>query len=145
MPRVTGAADSIRVPAERLPGPPGLARLLDLAFVPEDSGWLSGDTSAGPRIRCWLSFADHRPLDALAVIAMADMAPPVSFAQGTFGWAPTLHLQVGVFARPSSEHLLLDLRGEPYDGAFVAEDGLLWDARGTLVARSRQIAVPPRR
>jgi hypothetical protein len=145
MPRVTGAADSIRVPPERLPGPPGLARLLDLAFVPEDSGWLSGDTSAGPRIRCWLSFADHRPLDALAVIAMADMAPPVSFAQGTFGWAPTLHLQVGVFARPSSEHLLLDLRGEPYDGAFVAEDGLLWDARGTLVARSRQIAVPPRR
>jgi hypothetical protein len=144
MPDVTGPAESIRVPPERLPGPPGLVRVLDLAFVPEDSGWLSGDTSAGPRIRCWLSFADRRPLDALALVAMADMAPPVSFAQGRFGWAPTLQLQVGVFARPFGEHLLLDLRGEPYDGSFVAEDGLLWDASGNLVARSRQIAIPPR-
>jgi acyl-coenzyme A thioesterase PaaI-like protein len=144
MPRVTGPDRSIRVPAEQMPGPPGLARLLHLAFVPEDSGWLSGDLSAGPHIRCWLSFADRRPLDPLAAIALADMAPPVSFAQGRFGWAPTLHLQVGVFGRPRGHHLLLDLRGEPYDGSFVAEDGLLWDDGGRLVARSRQIALAAR-
>lgn len=144
MPQVSGPDDAIRVPAERMPGPPGLAELVDLAFVPESSRWLSGDTTAGPRIRCWMSFADGRPVDALAAVALADMAPPVSFAQGRFGWAPTLHLQVGVFARPRGRHLLLDLRGEPYDGSVVAEDGLLWDRDGTLIARSRQIAVPPR-
>jgi len=144
MPVVPAPDACLRVPAERLPGPPGLAAVLDLAFVPDNSRWLAGDTSAGPAIRCWLCFADGRPLDPLALVAMADMAPPVSFAQGRFGWAPTLHLQVGVFARPRGTHVLLDLRGEPYDGAFVAEDGLLWDADGALVARSRQIAVPPR-
>jgi hypothetical protein len=144
MPDVPAPEQCLRVPAEHLPGPPGLATVLDIAFVPDSSRWLTGDTSAGPAVRCWMSFRDGRALDPLALVAMADMAPPVSFAQGRFGWAPTLHLQVGVFARPLGTHLLLDLRGEPYDGAFVAEDGLLWDAGGTLVARSRQIAVPPR-
>lgn len=138
MPAVPGPEGCLRIPADRMPGPPGLAALVDLAFVPEDSGWLSGDTAAGPAIRCWLSFADQRDLDPLALTALVDMAPPVSFALGAFGWAPTLHLQVGVFARPRGRHVLLDLRGEPYDGAFVAEDGLLWDGDGTLVARSRQ-------
>jgi len=144
MPDVPAPDACLRVPAEQLPGPPGLAAVLDMAFVPDRSRWLAGDTSAGPAIRCWMSFLDGRALDPLALVAMADMAPPVSFAQGRFGWAPTLHLQVGVFARPRGTHVLLDLRGEPYDGTFVAEDGLLWDADGTLVARSRQIAVPPR-
>jgi len=105
---------------------------------------LAGDTSAGPAIRCWMSFADDRDMDPLALVALVDMAPPVSFAQGRFGWAPTLHLQVGIFARPRGRVVLVDLRGEPYDGAFVAEDAVLWDAEGTLVAQSRQIAVPPR-
>lgn len=145
MPTVTGADQSIRVAAQQLPGPPGLADLIDYGFVPEDSAWLSGDTSAGPRIRCWLRFADRRPVDVLAAIAFVDMAPPVCFAVGDFGWAPTLQLQVGVFARPADGPMLLDLVGSPYDGRVVAEDGLLWDSAGTLVARSRQIALAPRR
>jgi len=145
MPTVTGAADSIRVPTQMLPGPPGLADLIDYGFVPEDSAWLTGDTSAGPRIRCWLSFADGRPVDVLAAIAFVDMAPPVCFANGDFGWAPTLQLQVGLFARPAHGPMLLDLAGSPYDGRVVAEDGLLWDSAGTLIARSRQIALAPRR
>lgn len=145
MPDVTGPADSIRVPTQMLPGPPGLAELIDYGFVPENSAWLTGDTSAGPRIRCWLEFADRRPADVLAAIAFVDMAPPVCFADGEFGWAPTLQLQVGVFARPAEGPMLLDLVGSPYDGRVVAEDGLLWDSAGTLIARSRQIALAPRR
>lgn len=144
MPSVTGAADSIRLPVDALPGPPGLATLIDYAFVPEDSGWLQGMGTGEPHIRCWLAFADGRPVDVLAAIAMMDLAPPVCFAEGRFGWAPTLQLQVGVFARPQPGPMLLDVRGEPYDGAVVAEDGLLWDSAGTLVARSRQIALAPR-
>jgi hypothetical protein len=145
MPTVTGAADSIRIPTHLLPGPPGLAGLIDYGFVPENSAWLSGDTSAGPRIRCWLQFSDRRPMDVLAAVAFVDMAPPVCFATGDFGWAPTLQLQVGVFAHPVDGPMLLDLVGSPYDGRVVAEDGLLWDSAGTLIARSRQIALAPRR
>lgn len=144
MPSVRGPGDSIRVPAHALPGPPGLAGLIDYAFVPENSRWLGGDYSGGPHIRCWLAFLDGRPVDVLAAIAMTDFAPPVCFAQGRFGWAPTLQLQVGIFADPTPGPMLLDLRGEPYDGAVVAEDGLLWDSAGTLIARSRQIALAPR-
>lgn len=144
MPEVTPAAQSIRLPSHQLPGPPGLAELIDYAFVPESSAWLSGDTSAGPRIRVWLAFSDGRPVDALAAIALVDIAPPVCFALGKFGWAPTLQLQVGLFAAPAPGPVLLDLVGAPYDGAVVAEDGLLWDSRGALIARSRQIALAPR-
>lgn len=136
--------DAVRIPAERMPGPPGLTGLIDYAFAPEVAGWLDGDTTGGPHLRCWLSFLDGRPIDALAVTALMDMAPPVSFAQGRFGWAPTLQLQVGLFAVPSGGPVLLDLTGAPYDGTVVAEDGLLWDADGTLLARSRQIALAPR-
>jgi hypothetical protein len=145
MPTVTGAAESIRVPTHQLPGPPGLAELIDYGFVPENSAWLTGDTSAGPRIRCWMQFADRRPVDVLAAVAFVDMAPPVCFANGNFGWAPTLQLQVGVFAHPVDGPMLLDLVGSPYDGRVVAEDGLLWDSAGTLIASSRQIALAPRR
>lgn len=145
MPRVTPAERSIRVPTHQLPGSPGVARLIDYAFVPENSAWLSGDTSGGPHIRCWVDFADRRPMDEFAAIALVDLAPPVCFAIGDFGWAPTLQLQVGLFAPPAPGPLLLDLVGSPYDGQIVAEDGLLWDTEGTLVARSRQIALAPRR
>lgn len=144
MPAVTPAERSLRIPSHQLPGPLGLAELVDYAFVPENSAWLTGDTSDGPHIRCWLAFADGRPLDALAVTALMDIAPPVCFATGNFGWAPTLQLQVGLFAEPVAGPVLLDLVGSPYDGPVVAEDGLLWDSAGTFIARSRQIALVPR-
>ncbi|MEO7126359.1 MAG: thioesterase family protein, partial [Nakamurella sp.] len=101
MPSVTRAEHSIRIPTHQLPGSPGLGQLIDHAFVPENSAWLSGDTSGGPHIRCWVDFLDGRPMDVLAAVAMVDIAPPVCFAMGEFGWAPTLQLQVGLFASPA--------------------------------------------
>lgn len=144
MPLVTSAADSIRLSTHQLPGPPGLAEVVDYAFVPEASRWLAGDTSAGPRIQCWMQFADGRPLDNLAALALVDMAPPVCFALGHFGWAPTLQLQVALFGSAVRGPVLLDLVGSPYDGPVVVEDGMLWDSDGTLIARSRQVALAPR-
>lgn len=145
MPVVTGPDDSLRPPRESMPGPPGLTDLIDYAFVPEASGWLRGDYSAGPQIGCWLSFRDGRPVDRLAALAFVDIAPPVCFALGQFGWAPTLQLQTGIFADPAPGPMLLMLSGSPYSGPIVAEDAMLWDSAGTLVARSRQIAMAPRR
>lgn len=144
MPAVTGPKDSLRIPPQQLPGPPGLAALIDYAFVPEASGWLRGDVSAGPAIRCWLMFRDGRPVDVLAAAAFVDIAPPVCFATGRFGWAPTLQLQTALFAEPAPGPMLLDLVGDPYDGPLVAEQARLWDSTGQLVAGSRQIALAPR-
>ena len=58
MPPVPPPEACVRVAPAHLPGPPGLADLVDYAFVPDNSRWLSGDTSGGPHIRCWMSFAD---------------------------------------------------------------------------------------
>ncbi len=128
-------------------GRAGLLGVLDYAFVPEASGWLRGSFGE-PRIRMWVRFADHRPVDGLALVALADMAPPVSFAAGRFGWAPTLQLQVGVLSLPEGDWsvgdwLLADLLGAPYDGPFGCESCDLWDRTGRLVARGRQVAIPP--
>lgn len=144
MPTVPGPDECVRIPVDSMPGPPGLGRLIDYAFVPADSGWLRGDHRAGPRIRTWVSFADGRPIDPLALTALPDIAPPVSFALGAPGWAPTVQMQVGVFAQPTGGPVLLDLRGDPYAGPVVAEDARIWDADGTLLAKGRQIALPPR-
>lgn len=145
MPQVTDAARSIRPPVDALPGPPGVARLVDYAFVPEDSGWLAGTPSASPMIRCWLRWADGYDADQWAALAMVDLAPPVCVALGEFGWAPTLQLHVGVFGAPAPGPLLLQVTGSPYGGAVVAEQGLLWDSTGALIARSQQTALAPAR
>lgn len=146
MPQVTPVRESLAQSSPAAPTPtPGLTALLDMAFVPEASAWTAGQFCTQPRVSVWLRFADGRELDTLALIGPADMAPPVCFAQGRFGWAPTMHLQVGVFAQPTGQWLLADLHGSPYDGPFVAEDCDMWDESGQLVARSRQLALPPRR
>lgn len=124
---------------------PGLTRMLETRFPPDHAAWLRGEFLTEPRIRAWVRLRDGRPLDSLSVLALSDMLPPVTFALGRFGWAPTLQLQVGVFARPSGQWLLADLAGSPYDGAFVCEDCDLWDETGQLVGRARQVALPPRR
>lgn len=126
------------------PNAPGLGNVLEMALVPDFDGWLKGQPLGEPRQRAWVRFRDGRPLDTLGLVALCDMLPPVCFAQGNFGWAPTLQLQVGIFAQPTGQWLLVDLLGSPYDGVFGCEDAEMWDQSGQLVARSRQVAMLPK-
>ena len=119
---------------------------MDLRLVPGYDGWTRKDYSRGPELMMWIRFRDDRPLDSLSVMAFSDMGPPVAFAQGNIGWAPTLQLHVGNFAAPTGKWLLMHATGSPYGGGpFGCEDVDLWDDTGVLVGRARQVALLPRR
>lgn len=126
------------------PTPPGLARVLDYAFDPETSGFLTGTPGPLPVLNHWLRFTDGRDVDPLALVLFCDACPPVSFAMGRFGWAPTISMQVLIRGRPVPGWCQLEARSRLIGGAFSDEEVAVWDSAGTLVAQGRQIAVPPR-
>lgn len=122
---------------------PAMSEVVDMRFVP---GY-DLDPKNGPRndMYGWVRFRDGRPLDSLALVAFSDIGPPVGFAQGNYGWAPTLQMQVTTYCRPQGDAVLMHIYGSPYGAApFGCEDVDLWDTAGNLVARGRQIAMPPR-
>lgn len=124
--------------------PPGLTRVLDYAFDPATSGWLTGTPGSQPLLNLWLRFADGRPIDPLGLVLLCDACPPVLFAMGRYGWAPTIAMQVLIRAVPAPGWCQLEARARLVGGAFTDEEVSVWDSAGTLVAQSRQIAVPPR-
>ena len=67
---------------------------MDTRLDPATAGWAIGQPSGEPVMRAWMRFADGREPDPLALVIFADALPPTSFAQGNFGWAPTVQLQV---------------------------------------------------
>lgn len=124
--------------------PPGLARVLDYAFDPATSGFLTGTPGPAPVLNLWLRFTDGRAVDPLGLVLFSDACPPVAFALGRFGWAPTISMQVLIRARPAPGWCQLEARSRLIGGAFSDEEVAVWDSTGTLVAQGRQIAVPPR-
>ena len=90
----------------------------------------------------WIRFRDGRPPDLLALALFVDAFPPSIFRLlGRVGWVPTIELTVHFRALPvpgwvRGRFLTDDLT----DGRMI-ETGELWDADGTLVARSRQLAL----
>jgi acyl-CoA thioesterase len=104
---------------------------------------LADPGSAGrAEVAGWIRLADGRPTDAAVLPLLADAFPPSLFGLlGRVGWVPTVELTVHVRARPHpgwvrARFVTRDLR----QGRLV-EDGDLWDQDGTLVARSRQLAL----
>ena len=146
------APPPIAAPADCLPmsapgaGPaaPGLARVLDYGFDPDTAGWLAGDPGDRPLLNLWLRFADGRRIDPLGLVLLCDACPPVAFATGRFGWAPTVAMQVLIRARPAPGWCQIEARARALGGSFGDEEAAVWDSTGTLVAQSRQLAVPAR-
>jgi hypothetical protein len=60
------------------------------------------------------------------------------------GWVPTLELTVHVRAVPVDGPLRVRVRTQFVHGGLFEEDGEYWDAAGTLVAQSRQLALLPK-
>ena len=90
----------------------------------------------------WIRFRDGREPDALAALLFADAFPPAVFGLlGTVGWVPTVELTVQLRRRPAPGWMLAQFRTVDLVDGRLVEDGLLWDARGRLVAQSRQLAL----
>lgn len=128
-----------------------LAPALELAL---DPGWfpvLTGGTG-DPAIRGWT-----RPRDRAAQpptmaadfpVLVCDVSPPVVMNLGLFGWAPTVQLTTYVRRFPVSDgHGWLRFAAtstEVGQGMF-AEDHVVVDETGALIAQSRQLALIPAR
>ena len=116
-----------------------IASRVDLRVHPETA--MAGG-SAEAETLAWIRFVDGREPDALGAVLFSDAFAPSIFTRlGRVGWVPTIELTVHVRRRPAPGWMLgRFLTEDLYDGRMV-EDGWLWDSEGTLVARSRQLAM----
>lgn len=125
-----------------------IADRLDVAMRPGDVSWMPGPDGA-PRARSeraeltgWLGLRDGRPPDAASLVFFADALPPpvLNLSSVVTPWVPTLELTVHVRARPAPGLLRVRFTTRALMSGYLEEDGELWDAAGTLVAMSRQLA-----
>lgn len=123
-----------------------LAPALDLALDPEWFPVLRGETGE-PAIRGWT-----RPKDeALQPPTMArdfpvlvcDISPPVVMNLGLFGWAPTVQLTTYLRRVPADGWLRFAATSTEVGKGMFAEDHVVVDSTGALVAQSRQLALIP--
>lgn len=128
----------------RGPGGMSIRERFDTVFDEETGGFVKGIRLDRAEMRGWLRFADGRPHDVHAMGLIADAFPPPVFQKLDPGWVPTLELTVHVRARPRSSWLACAFRTRVCQGGLIEEDGEMWDEDGTLVAMSRQLALPPR-
>ncbi len=119
---------------------PGLSRHVDTRLDPATAGWTVGEPSDEPVLRAWIRFVDGRPADPLGLLTFADVLPPLGFAMGQRGWAPTVQLQVLLRAMPAPGWVLAEARATQIAGGWIDEDCTIWDSSGRLVVQARQLA-----
>lgn len=88
----------------------------------------------------WLSLADGREPDPLALLLAVDAIPPATVGLGTMGWVPTLSLTAYVRGLPAPGPLLVHQRARLVEDELVDEVCDVWDSRGRLVAQATQLA-----
>jgi acyl-CoA thioesterase len=90
----------------------------------------------------WLRFKDGRDADSLALAMLVDAAWPAVMEIGAAG-SVTVEMTVHVRARPVPGWLACRVSTRYVIGGYHEEDFEIWDAAGTLVAQSRQLALLP--
>ena len=119
---------------------PPLSKALRISFDPAVLSFLSGEPSGQGELRAWLSLADGRSWDPLALLFAVDALPPATFEVALTGWVPTLSLTAYIRAVPAPGPLSVRFRANVIAGGFVDETADLWDSTGRLVAQSTQLA-----
>jgi len=116
----------------------------DLRLDPAHAAWGFGEPGLTGVIAGWFRWADGREPDALSLLTVCDVLPPVTFDLGMPGWAPTLELTLHLRAHPSPGWLKVRHETRNLAGGMFEEDCEIWDSAGRLVAQSRQLALVPR-
>jgi hypothetical protein len=117
---------------------------------PDDSGFRLGQPSGRAEVRGWFRYPSEpsatEPFDVFDLLLATDAFSPVCFNRAEFpvGWAPTLELTIHVRATPVPGPLRCRFASRFLQDGMFEEDGEVWDAAGTLVAQSRQLALIPR-
>ncbi len=118
----------------------------DLRLDPACMGFAAGRPAGIGELKGWICLADHRPIDALALLFLADSLPPASFDLVQTGWVPTLSMTVHVRAFPMRGWLRIRQAVQVMDHDRFDEVCEIWDGTGRLVAQATQLAgirLPP--
>jgi acyl-CoA thioesterase len=125
--------------------PPPFMDHVEVRLHPEDMGFMRGRPTGTPLLRGWFRLLDDEPVDTFGLLLAVDSFPPTIFnASLPLGWSPTVELTAHVRARPAAGWLACEFRTRFVTGGFLEVDGEVWDATGSLVAQSRQLALVPR-
>lgn len=91
----------------------------------------------------WCSFEDGREIDVSACIWLLDVFPPPVLCKLVLAWVPTLELTVHVLAKPLSDTRWLMIRysSSLCVNGLLESEATLWDEKGTLLAKARQLAL----
>ena len=131
-------------PGDGMTGSVNLLDHIDVRLDPRCAGFAVGRPSMRGLIQGWFRFADGHEPDPLALLFVVDGLPPVTADLGMPGWAPTVELTAHVRGVPSPGWLLVRHETSHVAGGLFEEDAGVWDARGQLVAQSRQLVRVPR-
>jgi hypothetical protein len=133
-------------PREGAPFPPPFSATVEARLHPDDAGFATGFGPSGePRVRGWFRFPGDETVDTAGLLVVVDAFPPTIFnAHLPMAWTPTVELTAHVRARPAPGWLRCVFTTRFVTGGFLEEDGEVWDATGTLVAQSRQLALVPK-
>lgn len=125
--------------------PPPFMAHVRLRLPRSSAGFAMGRPGGRAEMRGWFALPNDEPVTSLAALMAADAFPPPVFNSALpIAWTPTVELTVQLRARPSGGPLQCAFRTRFVQGRFLEADGELWDADGTLVALSRQLALVPR-
>lgn len=112
----------------------------DVRLDPAVMGFATGSPSGRAELRGWISLADGRPADPLAMLFFLDSLPPATFELARTGWVPTLSLTAYVRAWPAPGPLRVRQYAQSVDQDRIDEVCELWDATGRLVGQATQLA-----
>ena len=111
-------------------------------------GPVPGESSDTARVGGWTRFSQTRQFDDLAIVAISDSWYPGLFTKNLKPpmHCPTVDHTVHLLASPlinasSDEFLLVDFKTSTANDGYLIEDGCIWAEDGTLLARSRQLAI----
>ncbi|SRR6266498_5266832 len=103
-------------------------------------GWWQGRPSGDPSLEFWMRFKQGRDADLVALAMLVDAAAPAVLEIGEPA-SSTIGLTVHLRAHPAPGWLACRARTRHVIGGYHEEDFEIWDATGTLVAQSRQLAL----
>jgi hypothetical protein len=112
----------------------------DVRLDPNGAGFLHGQTNDPPRLRLWAKPRNEQ-VDSMFALLVGDIAPPVTFNLGRFGWSPTVQLTALLRSRPAPGWLRIQIDCKAVHGAWFDADATIVDSTGRLVCQARQLAL----
>lgn len=135
------------LPAAPADGRPAWVRCYDMRFAPGEEGFgQDGQEQAHSESRLWVRDDPPRPLDFVALAALADSFFPRVFVRrrrvapiGTITLSTYFHADTAMLAAQGSRHLLATARAQVFRDGYHDQSATLWSHDGHLLASAHQM------